>query len=348
MGDAKTQPKKTMHITVDHNLDEVVKKKVAVSAEISGKNEKGKIDFHELKSGGFIKQRQKDKFTVRLRCPSGRMEVSKLKQVAESAEKFGGKYVHFTVRQSLEIPYVDYHNFAPLIEELKTVGQDVASCGPRVRVPNACGGCEYNPNGLVDAAKISDAVNVKFFGMRTAHKFKSSFSACPIDCMRTTEADLGMMGAVFPKWDEDKCTGCTICASACTEDAIKAHPETGKPIFTPDNCVYCADCIRACPTFSWTADKTGHNMRVGGRHGRHPLGSTMVARFLTDEEALTAIEATIKWYQKAGEGKGRIRIGEILRQEGQMGSLMEALKTAVGPEKLVKNPEPPTETYVSR
>jgi len=348
MSDAKVKPKKAMKISVDHNLDENVKKKIAVSADIQGKNEKGKIDLGSLKSGGFIKQRQKDKFTVRLRCPGGRMPVEKLKQVAESAAKFGGKYVHFTVRQSLEIPYVDYHNFTPLIDELKSVGQDVASCGPRVRVPNACGGCEYNPNGLTDAAKIADIVNEKFFGMRTAHKFKSSFSACPIDCMRSTEADLGLMGAVYPKWTEENCTGCTICASACTEDAIKAHPETGKPIFKADNCVYCADCVRACPTFSWAAEKTGHNLRVGGRHGRHPLGATMVARFLTDEEAITAIEATIKWYQKAGEDKGRIRIGQILREDGQMGSYMKALEAAVGPEKLVKDPAPPTLTYVSR
>jgi dissimilatory sulfite reductase (desulfoviridin) alpha/beta subunit len=166
--------------------------------------------------------------------------------------------------------------------------------------------------------------------------------------MRSTEADLGLMGAVYPKWEESNCTGCTICASACTEDAIEAHPKTGKPIFKADNCIYCADCVRACPTGSWTAEKTGHNMRIGGRHGRHPLGSTMVARFLTDEEAVTAIEATIKWYQKAGENKGRTRIGEIMREEGQMKSLMGALETAIGPEKLVKDPEPPTVTYVSR
>lgn len=340
--------KSKLKITVDHNLDEKVKKKIAVAADIGGKNQMGKIDFAELRSGGFIKQRQKDKFTVRLACPGGRMPVEKLKQVAESAAKFGGKYVHFTVRQSLEIPYVDYHSFQPLIDDLKTVGQEVASCGPRVRVPNACGGCEYNPNGLTDAAKMADVVQDKFFGIRTPHKFKTSFSACPIDCMRTTEADLGLMGAVYPKWTEDNCTGCTICASACAEDAIRSHPETGKPIFNADNCIFCADCIRACPTFSWSAEKTGHNMRVGGRHGRHPLGSTMVARFLTDEEAVTAIEATIKWYQKAGEGKGRTRLGEILREEGRIGDYMSALETAIGPEKLVKDPEPPTVSYVSR
>ncbi len=32
-----------------------------------------RVDFNELKTGGFIKQNQKDLFTVRLRVPGGRL-----------------------------------------------------------------------------------------------------------------------------------------------------------------------------------------------------------------------------------------------------------------------------------
>ncbi|MBI5179571.1 MAG: 4Fe-4S binding protein [Nitrospinae bacterium] len=341
-------PKKKLKIAVDHNLDEQVKKKITVDAQIAGRNEKGKIDFAELRAGGFIKQRQKDKFTVRLKCPGGKMTIEKLKKVVEAAEQFGSDFVHLTSRQSMEIPYVDYHDFGPLMDQLKEAGQEVASCGPRVRVPNACGGCEYNPNGLTDTVKMADIVNKRFFGIRVPHKFKTSFSGCPFDCIRSTTADLGLMGGVFPKWNEENCTGCTICASACTEGAIEAHPQTGKPIFTPEKCLYCADCVRACPTYSWTAEQTGHNLRVGGHHGRHPVNSTVVARFLTDDEAVTAIEATIEWYKKAGEGKGRIRIGNLLQQEGMLADYMAALKTAIGPAKLVNNPVLPEKITVAR
>src|SRR3990167_7892875 len=150
---SKIKIRREMKITVDHNLEEEVKKKVVVDTEIEGKV--GKINFNELKSGGFIKQRQKDLFTVRLRCPGGRIPVKKLKKIAEVAEKYGGEYVHLSFRQSLEIPYVNYKNFNGMIEELKEVDQNIASCGPRVRVPTACSGCEYNPNGLTVTQRLA-------------------------------------------------------------------------------------------------------------------------------------------------------------------------------------------------
>jgi dissimilatory sulfite reductase (desulfoviridin) alpha/beta subunit len=53
-----------------------------------------KLDLSNLKAGGFIKERGKDLFTVRLRVPGGRMSVPRLKKIAEVAEKFGGEFVH--------------------------------------------------------------------------------------------------------------------------------------------------------------------------------------------------------------------------------------------------------------
>lgn len=341
-------PKKKLKISVDHNLEEKVIKRISVETEVSGQKPAGKVNFAELRAGGFIKQRQKDKFTVRLKCPGGKMTLDRLKTVVGAVEKFGKGSVHFTTRQSMEIPYVDYHDFGPLTELLKETGQEVASCGPRVRVPNACGGCEYNPNGLTDTPKMANIVNERFFGIRVNHKVKISFSACPFDCIRSTTADIGLMGAVFPKWDETNCTGCTICASACAEGAIVPHPSSGKPQFDPAKCLYCADCVRACPTFSWKAEKTGHNVRVGGHHGRHPVNGTIVARFLTDDEALTAIETTINWYKKAGEGKGRIRLGNLLQQEGQMADYINTLTAALGPEKVVADATAPENIPVRR
>lgn len=340
--------KKNLRLTVDHHLEECVKKKIVVDIDIEGKDEQGKIDLAKLRAGGFIKQRQKDKFTVRLQCPAGRMSVKHLKKVADVAEKFGGEYVHFSTRQSLEIPYVNYKDFGPLVDGLKEVGQKVASCGPRVRVPTACGGCVYNPNGLTDTIKLADIVNDKFFGLRTNHKVKISFSACPSDCIRTNTADIGFQGVVFPKWNEENCTGCTICASACAEGAIEPDPKTGKPIFCSAKCLYCADCVRSCPTFSWQEEKTGHLVRVGGKHGRHPLNGAVVAKFVTDEEVPAVIDTTIKWYHRAGKGKGRVRLGNLLREDGSMKDYMNALGEALGDDRLVENPDPPEKIVTNR
>lgn len=274
-----------------------------------------KVDFNDLKSGGFIKQRQKDQFTVRLRCPGGRIDTKKLIEIAKIADKYSKKsVVHLSLRQSLEILYVDYKDFDSMVKDLEKIGQKVASCGPRVRVPTACGGCEYNPNGLTDTQALAKMVDEKFFGSPCYHKFKISFSGCPIDCARTREMDLGFQGLVEPTWDEDTCTGCTICSKACKEDAIKAHPETGKPIYDKNNCIYCGDCIRACPTESWRALRYGNFVRLGGKHGRHPRPSDDAAIFIPDEKIPEVIEKTLEWYKI--NGKRGERIGTTIDKVG--------------------------------
>lgn len=63
------------------------------------------VDLDELKSGGYIKQTQKDLFTVRLRCPGGRVSSEQMAKAGEIAEKYGRGRVHLSVRQSVEIPY---------------------------------------------------------------------------------------------------------------------------------------------------------------------------------------------------------------------------------------------------
>ena len=111
-----------------------------------------KMDFEVLKSGGFIKQIQENLFTVRLRCPGGKLTSQQLRKAAELAENFGRGEVHTTVRQSIEIPYVNYKDFNMVSEELKKIDWSIASCGPRVRVPTACAGvlCCPSAQGLVD------------------------------------------------------------------------------------------------------------------------------------------------------------------------------------------------------
>src|SRR6185369_15216071 len=122
-----------------------------------------------LKAGGFIKERGKDLFTVRLRVPGGRMTVARLKQIAAVAEKYGQGYVHLSVRQSIELINVNFRDFDRVVAELGEEEQKVASCGARIRVPTACGGCEYNPNGLVDTQQSALAVDATLFGSDTGH-----------------------------------------------------------------------------------------------------------------------------------------------------------------------------------
>src|SRR4030065_104690 len=110
--------------------------------------------------------------------------------------------------------------FDAIDADLKSIGWTVASCGPRVRVPTACAGCTYNPNGLMDTQEMCFEVDRRYFGTETSHhKFKMSFSGCPIDCARTREADIGFQGIVEPELN-DKCNACGLCSAACEEKAL--------------------------------------------------------------------------------------------------------------------------------
>jgi anaerobic sulfite reductase subunit C len=303
--------------------------KAVVDAEVEGK--RGELDFATLKSGGIIKQRQKELFTIRLKCPGGRVPLERLARIAEVARKYGRDYVHVSVRQSIEIPYVHFRDIGRLQQELAEVGQEIASCGARVRVPTACGGCEYNPSGLTDTQRMAQEATERFFGKWSLpHKFKVTFAGCPNDCVRSSSADLGFQGAVRPEWDGEKCIACGICVDACREGAIESDPDTGAPVYLAKKCLYCGDCIRSCPTEAWRAGETGWVVRVGGKHGRHPITAQRIAQFLPDEGVHDVIEAVLTWYQSAAEGKGRTRVGALLRDETMWQDFLTTVRPMLG------------------
>jgi anaerobic sulfite reductase subunit C len=277
---------------------------------------KPKIDLSNLKAGGFIKERGKDLFTIRLRVPGGRMSVPRLQKIAEVAGKYGGEFVHLSVRQSIELINVNMKHFDAVVEELGEAAQKVASCGARVRVPVACGGCEYNPNGLVDTQKSALEVDQKLFGTPTGHhKFKVAFAGCPFDCPKSSTNDVGFQGAISPVLDKDACISCGLCAKSCVPKAI-VMGEDNKPVLSEDPCIWCGDCVKVCPTGAWSVAKVGYTVRIGGKWGRNPLVGTLFATFLPEDKVVDFIATVLEWYQSKAEGLGRIRLGDIIIKEG--------------------------------
>ncbi|MDO8733651.1 MAG: 4Fe-4S binding protein, partial [Elusimicrobiota bacterium] len=274
------------------------------------------VNFAELKAGGFIKQNKKDLFTVRLRIPGGRMPVNRLKKIIKIAQKYGkADFVHLTTRQSLEIISVDICDFNRLKKELKKIGQETASCGPRVRVATGCGGCEYNARGIIDAQKLASEVDKKFFGIPTVHgKFKISFAGCPSDCTRAKGADIGFVGEIEPEWAEKKCIGCGLCAKACLEGAIVSDGKTGKPNYDYSKCIFCGDCVKVCPTSAWYSGRIGCGIYVGGRWGRHPRMADLITHLFPVKNIIPIIKRTIDWFIK--NGKIRERIGNTIDRVG--------------------------------
>ena len=69
-----------------------------------------KVDYATLKKGGFMRQKQKNNFSLRLACVGGALTAENLKKIAEVAEKYGDGYVHLTSRQGVEIPFIKLEN----------------------------------------------------------------------------------------------------------------------------------------------------------------------------------------------------------------------------------------------
>jgi len=280
----------------------------------------------DLKAGGFIPQRQQGKIAVRCKAPGGRLTSERLERIARVARKYGEGIVHLSVRMSPEILHVDLSDLDAVVAELAEVDQEIASCGRRFRVSTACGGCEYNPNGLVETQRLAEEMTNRFFGQDTPHKFKTCFSGCPIDCMRARETDLGFQGMVEPVLVPENCTHCTLCVLACQDDALKMGDDD-LPVRNLDKCISCADCIKVCPADAMVPKRSGHAVYVGGKHGKHPHVAYPVAAFVSDEQIAPVIETTMAWYRE--HGANRERIGNTIDRVG-IDSYRRALREVVG------------------
>jgi len=300
---------------------------------------KSSINIKNLKAGGFIKERGKELFTVRLRLPGGRLPIRRLKKIAEVAEKYQVEFVHLSVRQSMELIHVNFRDLDGIVAELGEVDQMVATCGARLRVPVACGGCEYNPNGLVDTQASALEVDERLFALPTGHhKFKVAFSGCPFDCPKAAINDVGFIGAIEPVLDRDQCISCGLCANTCAEGAITMD-DGEKPLYCLEKCVNCGDCVKVCPASAWKAAKKGYMVHIGGKWGRRPLIGTLYAVFLPEEKVVEFISEVLTWYRTKAEGLGRIRLGDVIIKQGS-DSLLRHLQGRF-PDNLVGETIPP-------
>ena len=87
------------------------------------------VDYAALKAGGFMLQKQKDTFSLRLRVVGGNVTAEQLETIAEVAKKYGHGYAHLTSRQGVEIPFIQLSYF---LRKFFSVG---VPCGFRRNAP---------------------------------------------------------------------------------------------------------------------------------------------------------------------------------------------------------------------
>ena len=252
------------------------------------------VDYTTLKKGGFMRQKQKNNFSLRLAVVGGNLTSKNLQKIAEVAEKFGDGNVHLTSRQSIEIPFIKLDDIEEGKEELAKGDCKPGVCGPRVRTVTACQGNQVCPSGNIDSNHIAQELDKRYFARELPHKFKFGVTGCQNNCLKAEENDVGIKGAMTVSWKEDACIQCGVCEKACRTGAITI--QDGKVSVEESKCNYCGRCAKACPTDAWDT-QTGYLVSFGGLFGNRIHKGEELLPVITSEETLFRVtDAAIQFF----------------------------------------------------
>lgn len=252
------------------------------------------VDYTTLKKGGFMRQKQKNHFSLRLRVVGGNLTATQLAKIAEVAEKFGDGHVHLTSRQSVEIPFIKLEQIEEVKKALGEGGVEPGVCGPRVRTVTACQGEAICPSGCIDTYALAKELDDRYFARELPHKFKFGITGCQNNCLKSEENDLGIKGGIQVSWREEDCIQCSVCVKACRSNAITL--EDGKISVDESKCNFCGRCYKACPTEAWDTVH-GYIVSFGGLFGNSISKGEAIIPFLPDKETLLKVcDATIQFF----------------------------------------------------
>ena len=264
------------------------------------------VDYATLKKGGFMRQKQKNCFSLRLKVVGGNLEAKQLSTIANVAERYGDGHVHLTSRQGVEIPFIKLQDIDEVKAALAEGDCEPGVCGPRVRTVTACQGKEICPSGCIDTYGLAQEISDRFFAKELPHKFKFGITGCQNNCLKAEENDVGIKGGIEVKWNKDNCINCGICAEVCREKAITI--EDGEVIVDQSKCNYCGRCTKACPTDAWENDE-GYVLSFGGLFGnRIHKGETIIPIIHGKEKLFKVIDAAVEFFEKHANSGERFRL----------------------------------------
>lgn len=123
-----------------------------------------KIDNAALKKGGFMAQKQKGFYSLRLHITAGHLDSHQLIGISKVADAFGHGYIHLTSRQAIEIPFIKVEDADAAKAMLAEYGVEPGCCGARVRTVTGCQGSAVCPSGNIDSCKVATMLDKRYFG----------------------------------------------------------------------------------------------------------------------------------------------------------------------------------------
>ncbi len=265
---------------------------------ISPENEK------RVKKLGFLSNKGTDEFSGRIITVNGKITAEQQQNIAEAAQLYGNGTITFTTRLTIEVQGIHYDNIEKFREYIGKAGLKTGGTGSKVRPIVACKGttCQY---GLCDTFALSEEIHNRFYegynSVLLPHKFKIAVGGCPNNCVKPDLNDIGIIGQMIPQFDEDYCSGCKVCSveKACP---IKCANVEDGVLAIGEECNNCGRCIGKCHFDAIEAGKQGYKIYIGGRWGKSVAhGIKLTKIFLSEEEALSAIEKAILLYREQGK-----------------------------------------------
>jgi anaerobic sulfite reductase subunit C len=265
------------------------------------------VDYIALKQAGFMKQIQKDRFSLRLRIVGGQVGAEQLKKLYEIAENYGQGYIHLTARQSIEIPFLKLTDIELVKRELALAGLEPGVCGPRFRTITACQGSAVCPHGLIDTTALAKKYDQMYFATVFPHKIKLGITGCGNNCLKAEENDLGIKGGMKPKWIKDACNFCGLCEAVCPTQAIEVDKQNGSLLFDEQKCNFCGKCITPCPGEAWQGER-GFIVYFGGFFGKRiATGKRLLPILFSEEELDKAVAAGLEFFRQHGKPGERFK-----------------------------------------
>ncbi len=263
------------------------------------------VDYATLKKGGFMRQKQKNYFSLRLRVVGGNVTAKQLAKIAMVSEQYGKGYVHLTSRQSVEIPFIKLEQIDEVKNALAQGDVEPGVCGPRVRTITACQGAAICPSGCIDTYTLAKKLDERYFARELPHKFKFGITGCQNNCLKAEENDVGIKGGIRVKWIPDSCIGCGVCVKACRSGAIAM--EEGKIKVDQDRCNFCGRCTKACPADAYE-ETHGYIVSFGGLFGNSISTGETVIPLIEDEDALFRVcDAAIQFFEENANAGERLK-----------------------------------------